>query len=336
MTWRPKWGVATIALALIAAPGSAAPRRRVMSPRRLGRMTVELSALALVVAALYPAAPQASITVGSDLSLPATSSSENCVLSTPPCTRLLVGVHDGNPFPAKSPADGVILSFGLKTGVLSGANETVTFRLGRVGTITFGGATGAGTGPTVTVHEPGTYSFPAANLPVKAGDYLGFDSSSTRAKSSVSGGACFNGGGYLTYYPVLVDGGSNTPADANSSCELLVNAVIEPSNAFSFGKLNRNKKRGTATLAVSLPGPGELTASGKGVKDTSAAGAGISKTVGAAGTVKLVFKAQGKKAKKLKKKGKVGLKAKITYTPTGGAATTQTKKLKLKRKLKKR
>ena len=171
MTWRPKWGVATIALALIAAPGSAAPRRRVMSPRRLGRMTVELSALALVVAALYPAAPQASITVGSDLSLPATSSSENCVLSTPPCTRLLVGVHDGNPFPAKSPADGVILSFGLKTGVLSGANETVTFRLGRVDTITFGGATGAGTGPTVTVHEPGTYSFPAANLPVKAGDY---------------------------------------------------------------------------------------------------------------------------------------------------------------------
>ena len=108
-----------------------------------------------------------------DRSLPATSSSENCVLSTPPCTRLLVGVHDGNPFPAKSPADGVILSFGLKTGVLSGANETVTFRLGRVGTITFGGAMGAGTGPTVTVHEPGTYLFPAAHLPGESGGSSG-------------------------------------------------------------------------------------------------------------------------------------------------------------------
>jgi hypothetical protein len=37
-----------------------------------------------------------------------------------------------------------------------------------------------------------------------------------------------------------------------------------PSNAFSFGKLKRNKRRGTATLIVLVPGPGELALTGKG------------------------------------------------------------------------
>ncbi len=38
-----------------------------------------------------------------------------------------------------------------------------------------------------------------------------------------------------------------------------------PSNAFTFGKVKRNEDRGTAVLTVNVPGPGELTGSGKGV-----------------------------------------------------------------------
>ena len=39
-----------------------------------------------------------------------------------------------------------------------------------------------------------------------------------------------------------------------------------PSNTFSFGKLKLNKRRGTATLVVRVPGPGSLLLSGAGVK----------------------------------------------------------------------
>ena len=54
------------------------------------------------------------------------------------------------------------------------------------------------------------------------------------------------------------------------------------------------RRKGTATLTVEVPNPGELTVSGKGVKAASAEGAVISKTVGAAGEVKLKIRAKGR------------------------------------------
>ncbi len=107
---------------------------------------------------------------------------------------------------------------------------------------------------------------------------------------------------------------------------------VPPSNEFSFGKLKRNRKKGTAKLTVNVPGPGELALSGAGLASQRLAGGRSAKPVAAAGAVKLLIKPKGKKKKKLKKKGKVKAKAKVTFTPTGGTAATQTKSLKLKRK----
>jgi hypothetical protein len=74
---------------------------------------------------------------------------------------------------------------------------------------------------------------------------------------------------------------------------------------------------------------GELTGSGKGV---SAAGAAvISKTVTTPAAVKPTVRANGKKKRKLNERGKVKLKPKITYAPTGGDPSPQSKKLKLKK-----
>jgi hypothetical protein len=101
-----------------------------------------------------------------------------------------------------------------------------------------------------------------------------------------------------------------------------------PSNLFTFGKLKRNTDRGTAVLTINVPNPGELTAAGKGVAGT----AGISKAV-AAGSASLLIRATGKKKRKLNDTGKVKLNAKISYTPTGGTANTQSRKVKLKKKL---
>jgi hypothetical protein len=105
-----------------------------------------------------------------------------------------------------------------------------------------------------------------------------------------------------------------------------------PDNAFTFGKPKRKKGKGTATLVVNLPNPGELVAAGNGVKVPSADRAVISRSVGA-GQAELLIKAAGKKKRKLNETGMVKLNVAVTYTPTGGQANTQSLKVKLKKKL---
>ena len=99
-----------------------------------------------------------------------------------------------------------------------------------------------------------------------------------------------------------------------------------PSNAIKLGKVKFNKKKGTAKLSVTVPGPGELSLTGQGVAKQK-------KSLKAAATAKLLVKAKGKKRKKLNTAGKAKLKAKVTFTPAGGLANTKTKKLTLKKRL---
>jgi N-acetylneuraminic acid mutarotase len=94
------------------------------------------------------------------------------------------------------------------------------------------------------------------------------------------------------------------------------------SNSFSFGKPKLNKKLGTATLPVTIPGPGTLVLSGKGVVEKK-------KTPAAAGTVNMLVKAKGQK-KELLATGKVSVNVKVTFAPTGGTANSKSKALVLK------
>ena len=106
---------------------------------------------------------------------------------------------------------------------------------------------------------------------------------------------------------------------------------------FSFGRLKRNMKRGTAVLPVTVPGAGTLSLSGRGVAgqqaSTSRAASAGGRAVASASTVKLVVKGKGKKKKTLNGTGKVKLNLAITYTPTGGDPSTQSMKVQLKKKL---
>ena len=96
-----------------------------------------------------------------------------------------------------------------------------------------------------------------------------------------------------------------------------------PSSAFSVGKLKLNKKNGSGTLKVTLPGPGTLTAidakakAPKRIKSATVASA-------AAGTVMLKLKPTGAGKKALKNTGKLQFKALLAFTPTGGTAGTGT------------
>lgn len=102
--------------------------------------------------------------------------------------------------------------------------------------------------------------------------------------------------------------------------------VLPPSNDFSFGKLKRNKRKGTAKLTVNLPGPGdvELAATRK-LK-------GAAKRAEVQGSLKLKLTPKKGQRAKLAKKGKAKVQAKVTYTPDKGDPNTKTKKVKLKRK----
>ena len=96
-------------------------------------------------------------------------------------------------------------------------------------------------------------------------------------------------------------------------------------SGFTIGALARNKKKGTATLTLDVPGGGTITASGKGLKKATAEPT-------AAGPTTLKLRASGKAKRKLDDKGKVKLKVSLRWAPTGNTAATQTDTVRLKKK----
>jgi hypothetical protein len=229
------------------------------------------------------------------------------------------------------PGLGVITSWSHNAG--DGSGMTLTFKVFRH----FGGAlfTAIGhSGPFPLL--PSTINTFPAHIPVSTGDIIGL-----RVPTATPGVACdFDAPGEvgeLTTEADLADGqsGTFTPSSPLGNYRVNMSAVFEPSNAFTLGKITRNRKKGTATLTVDVPNPGGLALSGKGVK-TARVGAVISTAVAAPGAVKLLIRAKGKKKRKLRETGKVKLKPKITYTPTGGDPSTQSRKVTLKKRLRRR
>jgi hypothetical protein len=94
-------------------------------------------------------------------------------------------------------------------------------------------------------------------------------------------------------------------------------ATAKPSGAFKFAKLKLNKAAGTATLTVSVPAPGRLALSGKGI-------VGRARNA-AAGQVKLVVAPAGALRRRLRKAGAAKVTAEVTFTPLGGAPRIRSK-----------
>lgn len=103
------------------------------------------------------------------------------------------------------------------------------------------------------------------------------------------------------------------------------------SNRFSFGKARLNKKKGTASLAVRVPGPG-LLKSTVGRVAGHRAGASTVNFAGAAGTVAIPIAASGKLEKKLERTGKVKVTVRVAFTPNGGTTAVEDRALTLVRR----
>jgi hypothetical protein len=241
-----------------------------------------------------------------------------------------------------SPVNGTVVRWRIRVGDVT---EVTNFRIIRP--LAGGVFTGAGTSASVTPPINATTSYDL-QLPIQIGDYIGIDCCNPGpAEFFVTGNAATRN----EWQPSLADGGPGRAPSGTNPYEIAINADIEPdcdkdglgdesqdadvsachSNAFTFAGVTRNKKKGTATVKLNVPEPGELIGSGKGAK-VAAAEATTSKAV-TPGTAQLLIKAKGKKKRKLNETGKVKLTVAVTYTPTGGKPNTQSIKVKLKKRL---
>lgn len=261
-----------------------------------------------------------------------------------PGTRLQSGSPSGQ---YAAPSPGVITSWSIQSG---SGSAPVKFKVAR----------NAGGDNFAIVAESEFQSIDTANvlntfpirIPVLAGDVIGHYAGTP----SVFG--CTRSAPGFTVHQSAFDAnpapGTTSAFTPSPALQLSLSAVLEPDcdsdgfgdetqdpdtkvckdSEFSFGKLKRNKKRGTAKLTVTAPGPGTLTLAGKGlVKQRPGAlhrnGWALTKTVAGAGAVKLKIKPKGRRKAKLAKTGKLKVKAKLTYTPTGGLPNTKTKRIRL-------
>jgi hypothetical protein len=234
-------------------------------------------------------------------------------------------VTPGNSYVVPAPSTGTITSW--SHSATAGAGQNYTFKVFRKiaepATFQVVGHDGP---RTLTPSTVNTFS---ASIAVRPGDFIGFHGAAVNHACVFPAGAMES---YWTRNPSnLSDGESGAFGPFGVNHRLNISAVFNPTNAFTLGAITRNKKKGTATITATVPNPGELTASGKGVKTAGAAT--ISKAIPAPGATTLLIKAKGKKKRKLNDTGKVKLKAAITFTPIGGDPSTQSRKLKLKKNL---
>ena len=288
--------------------------------RRSCRMP--LAGIAVCAAFAATTAPAgATVTVGSPLTaafagyFQGIDTEANLALSGP-------GAH------VSSPVNGTVVRYRVMVGPTLGSTALRVMRPAAAGAFT-----GAGTSTAVTPAAVNTTQTFSTNLPIHAGDLVGLDlitdlSSVADEEDSTPGSNVgeWNAGTQT----LLADGATAPPDNLYPGQELGFNADVVPSNEIIVGVRKSNKKKGTATLELTLPNAGTLKASGKGVRASSTAKAAAAQQV-AAGPVKLRIKASGKKRKALSATGKVRLKVALTYTPAFGDARKQSVKVKLKK-----
>jgi hypothetical protein len=293
-----------------------------MNSSRWLRWAVLPTSLAVLALASSVATAPAAVTIG-QVAPDTAPSACNFV----PVDRLQPTVTSGNSYvvPAIPPATLLVISSWSFNATGTAAGQMMTMKVFRkIGEPRTYQAVGHDGPHPITGGTLNTFS---SNVPVSPGDVLG-----TNQPTSAPTTCLFLVSGETSLFEMsrgnLADGES-TSFDAFPNQRVNVSAVVAPSNSFAVGKVGRNQKKGTALLAVTVPNPGELAASGRGVR--AAARAVTSKSV-AAGQAQLVIRAKGKQKRKLNAVGKVKLKVTVTYTPTGGDPNTQSVKVKLKKK----
>jgi hypothetical protein len=250
---------------------------------------------------------------------------------TPPCTfsQATLDADRQAPGGIVSPVNGTITLWRIRA---AGASSPTALRVIRP----LGGGlfTGAGTSATVTPALNSTSVF-ATQLPIKVGDAIGINCCQPASQYFL-----LSGGTMSDWQPVLADGGpGRASAGPGDPHEIVLNADIEPTSAFTIGAVKPGKG-GKVTVTATLPNPGTLTG-GDASDQGLAAAAGKKKQkflkratmpVGVAGqAIRMLLKPTKTARALLAQKGKLKAKANVVFTPTGGSPSTQLVRVKLKR-----
>jgi hypothetical protein len=221
-----------------------------------------------------------------------------------------------------------------------GANGNAPGEGGGAGTLTAGGAHGTGgcgDGSDGLLGMGGDGGMSTVTLGRGAGGGGGgYYGGAGGNAGCMSGGG--GGGGGSSF---VASGASNTSMTTDMTGVPLVQITPKipasaalPSNRFRFGRLRLNRKNGTATLAVKLPGPGTLGVKGKGVvrqRRAVFAGVNSSRAVNGPGSVKVHITAKAKQRRKLDRTGRVMLRVIVTFTPTSGTPNSKGKRIRLEK-----
>lgn len=293
--------------------------------RRDRVLRLALAALALPLLAI-PATAQGTVTVGSSLQRVANASTGGCVGGT--CT-LAIGALDGDRQASDgvtSPVNGTITTWRIRTGITTGPAALRVVHPLAGGLYTSGGATAQMT-PTADA----TSTFPA-QLPIQQGDLIGIDCCGP-------GGATFFTTSTpqtmrLEFEPGPLAAGPGTAPVGSDHFEVLVNADIEPTSAFTVTKVRR-KKGNAISATVQVPNPGTLVA---GDPNDYALGAPGVKALllkpGVAdvspGPVTVTTRPTQRARDILARRGRLRVRVKILFTPTHGLPASHTVKVKLK------
>jgi hypothetical protein len=267
---------------------------------------------ALLGALLFPSAGQATVTIGSSFAASGNS-------GTGPAVVLSQSALPGRQ--VSSPVNGTLVRWRFNWSACPSTAGLRVIRPMSAGGFLFAVSASHS---FACVSEP--FEAPAS-IPIAIGDRIAIDETLTGVgnavqESGVSGAETDN------WSTSPSDGSTSSPDLApTTNAELLLNADIEPTSAFAVSSTTLNKKKGTATISLNLPNPGQLAAT---VTGATIAGS-LSRSV-TPGPVDLVVKAKGKKKRKLNTTGKVKVAITATFTPTGGTSSAQTLKVKLKKK----
>lgn len=270
-----------------------------------------IALIAALTLAVVAAPAQGAITIGSNLG---SAANANCPVNCT-ATNLSLG-SDVAAGGLRSPVNGTVTSWRFKSG--SNGNQ-INLRVLKPGAgVSFtGGATSAP--QTATGGINGLF---ATSLPISIGDAVGLDAYNDALVMSTGVSAV-----QVSWTMPLLGQGSTRDGLTTNTREVLVQAVVEPSNTLGFGKQVKNRKKGNARLTVDMPNAGLLSISGEGVKVAG----GASRTIAAPGPLTLTIKAKGKQARKLRENRKVKLNPSFTFTPNDGVARTESRKVKLAR-----
>jgi hypothetical protein len=279
-------------------------------PRRAALAAVLGTAVALSAAA--PAG--ASVFIGSNLiSTPNTAgacASVTCTatnLALPPSKQAYQGLQ--------SPVNGTVTSWDYRA---AGPGNPISLRvLHPNGGLSF---TATGTTPSVPVLGGIRGEF-AADLPIEIGDSVGVNSSGAQIFANGVAGAS-----QISWtLPPLAEGEARD-GTTSPGVETLIRVIVQPANTVRFASIERNRKKGTARVLVTVPNAGTLTYSGSGVTATGPP------SLDAPGDVRLLVKTRGTKRKRLRDKGVAHVIPKVTFRPVLGDVMTTPIKVKLTRK----